>query len=181
MSDDLQHLSLRALTERDAQTIARAFTEAGIHAPAQRFLDYHVEQRCGIRSCWVAWLDARVVGYVTLHWIPLYAAIAGKGIPEIQDLNVLPAYRRRGIASRLLERAEQEAFGRSAIVAIGVGLHPDGSGALRLYVKRGYVPDGLGVTYDDRYVQSGELVRVDGDLVLHLTKALAPSAAGFRP
>jgi len=175
MSFDALDLQLRALVERDAPTIARAFGEAGESKPAQRFVDYHVEQRCGIRQCWVAWVASDIAGYVTLHWNPLYPGVAGKGIPEIQDLNVLPAFRRRGIATRLLDCAEQAARARSVRVAIGVGLHPGANVAQRLYVKRGYVPDGLGVTYDDRYVQPGELVRVDDDLVLHFLKDLPSS------
>lgn len=166
-------LQLRALVERDASTISRAFGEAGESKPAQRFLEYHIEQRCGIRECWVAWVDSDVAGYVTLHWNPLYPGVAGKGIPEIQDLNVIPSFRRRGIATRLLECAEQAARGRSPLVAIGVGLHPGYNAAQRLYVKRGYVPDGLGVTYDDRYVMVGELVRMDDNLVLHFLKEFA--------
>lgn len=173
MAEKNEQLSIRALVERDAPMLARAFADAGWPKPVQRFVDYHVEQRCGIRNCWVAWLDAAVAGYVTLHWIPLYAGIAGKGVPEIQDLNVLPAFRRQGIATQLLERAEQLAATRSRTVAIGVGLHPGHNAAQRLYIKRGYVPDGHGLTYDDRYVQAGEMVRVDEDLVLHLLKEMA--------
>jgi hypothetical protein len=41
-----------------------------------------------------------------------------------------------------------------------------------LYVLRGYVPDGLGVTYNDRYIDEGELVRADNELVLHFIKDL---------
>jgi hypothetical protein len=39
-----------------------------------------------------------------------------------------------------------------------------------LYVKRGYIPDGCGVTYRDRYVEEGKHVALDDDLVLHLVK-----------
>jgi len=40
------------------------------------------------------------------------------------------------------------------------------------------MPDGLGVTYEDRFVEAGELVRFDDELVLHLTKSLRPAQAG---
>ena len=92
--------------------------------------------------------------------------------PEIQDLNVLPRFRRRGIASAMLDRAEGEAARRSPVVAIGVGLHPGYNAAQVLYVRRGYVPNGLGVTYGDRFVKEGESVPFDDSLVLHLTKEL---------
>jgi hypothetical protein len=48
--------------------------------------------------------------------------------------------------------------------------------AQRLYLKRGYIPDGRGVTYRDRFVEEGEQVALDDDLVLHLTKELKPTS-----
>lgn len=170
-------LRLRPLLERDASVISLAFAEVGVHRPVRQFARYLAEQQQSIRQCWVALHDGAFAGYVTLHWNPLYSGIAGKGVPEIQDLNVLPTLRRLGIATRLLDRAEQSAATRAAFVAVGVGLHPGYNAAQRLYAERGYVPDGLGVTYEDRYVQAGELVRFDDELVLHLIKSLRPAPA----
>ena len=42
----------------------------------------------------------------------------------------------------------------------------------RLYVRRGYIPDGNGLVYHDRVVTYGEQVSVDDGLVLCFTKAL---------
>ena len=39
-------------------------------------------------------------------------------------------------------------------------------------VKRGYVPDGRGITYRDCFVEEGTSVVVDDDLVMHFTKQL---------
>ena len=172
MSRDSAALQLRALLETDANAISEAFAALGIEKPARRYSDYFAEQQVGIRDCWLAWLDSELAGYITLHWNPLYGGIAGKGVPEIQDVNVLPPFRRQGIGGRLLELAEQSAEPRAAAVAIAVGLHPGYNAAQRLYVRRGYVPDGLGVTHDDRYVQEGELVPFDDQLMLHLIKIL---------
>lgn len=41
-----------------------------------------------------------------------------------------------------------------------------------MYVWRGYVPDGRGVTYRNEFVAEGEQLPFDDDLVLHLTKRL---------
>jgi hypothetical protein len=68
--------------------------------------------------------------------------------------------------------AEEEISRRSGVAGIGVGLNPGYNQAQRLYAKRGYIPDGRGVTYRDRYVEEGAPVVVDDDLVLHLTKRL---------
>ena len=172
MSHANDALQLRPLLETDADAISQAFAALDLDKPARRYSDYFAEQKVGIRDCWVAWVDRELAGYVTLHWNPLYLGIAGKGVPEIQDLNVLATYRRRGVGSRLLELAEQAAAPRATAVAIGVGLHPGYNVAQRLYVRRGYIPDGLGVTHDDRYVQEGELVPFDDQLMLHLIKTL---------
>jgi hypothetical protein len=61
---------------------------------------------------------------------------------------------------------------RSSVAGIGVGLHPGYNEAQRMYVKRGYIPDGRGVTYRNRYVEEGMQVVLDDDLVLHLTKRI---------
>jgi GNAT superfamily N-acetyltransferase len=163
---------LRHMIAADAAPISRAFVAMGQVRSEWQFFDYVAEREVGIREAWVATWDGALAGMVTLHWNPLYAGIAGRGIPEIQDLMVLPAFRRRGVATRLLDLAEHSAARRATYVAIGVGLHPGYNAAQRLYVLRGYVPDGLGVTYDDRYVEEGELARFDDLLVLHLIKSL---------
>jgi GNAT superfamily N-acetyltransferase len=105
-------------------------------------------------------------------WHPDYAPLRENGIPEIQDLNVLPPFRRRGIGSRLLDAAEEIVASRSAEVGIGFGLYADYGAAQRLYVRRGYVPDGRGASHRGRFVLGGELVVADDDLVIHLTKRL---------
>ncbi|HEU4576823.1 MAG TPA: GNAT family N-acetyltransferase [Polyangiaceae bacterium] len=174
-----ERLRVRPLLERDAAVISQAFRAVGMHKSVHQFEQYLAEQQQSIRQCWVAHVDGRFAGYVTLHWNPLYPGIAGKGVPEIQDLNVLPSYRRQGIATRLLDRAEQSAAARATSVAVGVGLLPGDSAAQRLYGRRGYIPDGLGVTYEDRFVEAGELVRFDHELVLHLIKPLRQQSASF--
>jgi GNAT superfamily N-acetyltransferase len=85
---------------------------------------------------------------------------------------VLANYRRRGIASRLLDRAETEAARYSGVVGIAVGLHPGYNAAQRLYAKRGYIPDGRGITYRGCFLEEGASVVLDDDLVMHFTKQL---------
>ncbi len=172
MEDNALVLELRPIEQRDAELITRAFAAVGQVKPERQYLDYVAEREAEIRYSWLALRGGAVAGYVTLHFNPLYPGIAGKGIPEVQDLYVVPAERRRGVGSALLECAEQGAAARARRVAIAVGLHAGYNAAQRLYVRRGYVPDGLGVTYDDRYVQRGETLPVDDQLLLHLIKAL---------
>ena len=84
-------------------------------------------------------------GYLNVVWQVEYPPFRESGIPEIQDFNVLPRFRRKGIGSRLMESAERLAAERSHIVGIGVGMTEDYGAAQRLYALRGYVPDGRGL------------------------------------
>lgn len=170
---EAEFIRIRLLEEGDPQPIAAAFRNMGWNKPEGQYRRYLHEQATGTRTCFVATIDGQFAGYVTVNWRPTYAGFADLNIPEIQDLNVLAKFRRKGIATRLLDRAEAEAARHSAVVGIGVGLHPGYNAGQRLYIKRGYIPDGRGITYRGHFVDEGAEVRLDDDLVMHLTKHLA--------
>jgi GNAT superfamily N-acetyltransferase len=161
---------IRTLEPGDVDPIAFAF--ATWPKPRQTFERYLVEQLEQRRVVLVAWCDGRVCGYVNVVWQPKYPPFRDHAIPEIQDLNVLPEFRRRGIGGRLVDAAERLASTRSAIVGIGVGLYAGYGSAQRMYARRGYVPDGRGATYRNENMRGGETVVVDDDLVLYLSKEL---------
>lgn len=152
--------------------MASAFQRNGWHKTEVQYRRYLEEQAAGLRVCMVAFAGGQFAGYVTLNWLPAYPPFAEAGIPEIQDLNVLPEFRRQGVASRLLDKVEALVAERGSIVGIGVGLHPGYNAAQRLYGMRGYVPDGRGITYRDTFLQEGAQTVLDDDLVLHLTRQL---------
>ncbi|SRR6266496_572240 len=160
------------LEESDPPTIAAAFTNMGWSKPESLYRRYLQEQVAGTRTCFVAMFDGQFAGYVTVNWRPAYPGFAEMNIPEIQDLNVLTNYRRKGVASRLLDFAESAVARRSRAVGIAVGLHPGYNAAQRLYIKRGYIPDGRGITYQNHFVEEGARVVLDDDLVIHFTKQL---------
>ncbi|MEM6645344.1 MAG: N-acetyltransferase [Bacteroidota bacterium] len=171
-------LSIRPLTPADPLRIAAAFEALGwANKSVALYKGYLAEQTSGQRPAFVAEIQGVFAGYVTLNWRPTYAPFQEHGIPEIQDLNVLPAFRRRGIGAALIHAAERTAAERSAVIGIGVGLYPDYGSAQRLYVRLGYIPDGRGVAYDHRTVAPGEHVRVDDSLVLYFTKPLTSPAS----
>lgn len=93
-------------------------------------------------------------------------------IPEITDLNVLKKSQKQGIAASLMDFAEMIVSKKSKTIGIRVGLTADYGSAQRLYVKRGYVPDGHGISQKEKCLKRGETARVDDDLVLCLTKEL---------
>lgn len=169
------------MNENDPQTISASFRHIGSGKPAEQYQRYLTEQAAGKRLCLVATVNREFAGYVTVNWFPAYWLFAEQKIPEIQDLNVLPGFRRQGIGTRLLDWAEEEVAIRSSVVGIGVGLHPGYNSAQRLYVKRGYIPDGHGITYRNRFVEEGMHVVLDDDLLLHLTKKIALKPSGATP
>ena len=120
----------------------------------------------------MAYLNDDVAGFVTLKWDSDYPPFAAKKIPEIKDLNVVPLFRNKGIGNALLDMAEAEALKRSPIIGIGVGLYADYGPAQKIYIKRGYKPDGRGMTYDHKPVVPGAAYPIDDDLILWMTKLL---------
>lgn len=166
------HLQIRLLTEQDIQPVAAAFATLGWDKPASQYERYFAEQNAGDRVVLVAFVAEEFAGYVTIVWHSHYPPFADAQIPEIVDFNVLPRYRRQGIGSRLMDKAEALIGERSAVVGIGVGLYPDYGAAQRLYVRRGYIPDGRGVAYNEQSVRPGQAVPVDDSLVLFFTKDL---------
>lgn len=114
--------------------------------------------------------------YVMLNWNPIYCLYRRLKIPEIQDLNVIPNQRRKGIATALINYCEELAIkNNKAMMGISVGLYSDYGKAQRLYTKLGYMPDGNGVTYDREIVHPMSMQCLDDNLCLMLIKTLIPS------
>lgn len=165
-------LHIRLLEPADVEAVLAAFQAAGWPRRRATLERYLAEQDEGVRTVLLAVAGAEVRGYGAVSWEPDYPPFVAAGIPEIQDLNVLPRFRRRGVATRLMDEAERRVAERGAVVGIGVGLYDDYGPAQRMYVLRGYVPDGRGASHRNLPVRGGETVRADDDLVIHLIKPL---------
>lgn len=170
-------LTIRNLLASDIQPIAHAFAALGWHKPAAQYERYLADQEAGVRAVLVAELSGEspggFAGYLTIIWQSHYPSFQAQRIPEIVDFNVLPQFRRCKIGTRLLDAAEALIAQRSPVAGIGVGMTADYGAAQRLYVLRGYVPDGRGLHYDGRALHFGDQVTVDDSLALMLTKWLA--------
>ena len=167
-------VTIRSMEPEDCQAFFRGFQAQGWDKPLSQFCRYLEEQGRGQRQVIVALWQGEQAGYATLLPEAPAGAFAGTGWPEICDFNVLEKFQRRGIGSRILDVAEQLAGKVSRTVYLGVGLHRGYGAAQRLYVKRGYVPDGTGVWYRDRLREPYGPCAADDDLVLYLSKELDP-------
>ena len=173
MSEFSMHLQIRPLQAQDIQPMAQAFAAIGWNKPASQYERYLAEQAADERVCLVAFVEGDFAGYVNALWRSDYEPFRTANIPEVADFNVLPHYRRRKIGTHLMDAVEATIAQRSTVAGIGVGMYPDYGAAQRLYVLRGYVPDGRGLSYHNRTLQYGEQVINDDDLVLYFTKQLA--------
>lgn len=164
-------LTVRPMLEKDCKAFAGGFAAQGWDKPLSQFEKYLREQESGARRVIVAEWRGETAGYTTL--LPQSGGpFEGKGWPEICDFNVLEKFQRRGIGSKILDAAERLAGETSGTVCLGVGLYRGYGPAQRLYVKRGYVPDGSGVWYRDQPLEPFASCRNDDSLVLYLSKKL---------
>ncbi|QUL58230.1 GNAT family N-acetyltransferase [Paenibacillus tritici] len=135
-----------------------------------------------IEHCWrenvenkrltlLAFHDNEFAGWGHIVYTSHYPYFAENHIPEIQNLDVISTLRKRGIGNVLIEALEAEVFARFDTIGIGFGLYASYGTAQRLYAKRGYIPDGRGIMYDNLPVVPGDQVRVDDELTLYLTKS----------
>jgi GNAT superfamily N-acetyltransferase len=119
-----------------------------------------------------------VAGYVAILWESNYGGFRDRGIPLVHQLAVAGPFRRQGVATLLMDAAEQLACERGVTtLGITVGLFDEYGPAQRLYGQRGYVPDGRGACRSQRPLGKGMQVTMDHDLIMWLTKDLAR----FRP
>ncbi len=166
-------LMIRNMEEADAQVLTDGELAQGWNADISKYLTRLKDQSEGKCISLTAVYKGLPAGYVNVYMTGLGGAFKGKGLPEIVDFGVLEKYRRKGIGSKLMDVAERIAGQYADIVWLGVGLHRGYGSAQRMYVKRGYIPDGTGVWYRDKPCEQGETgIANDDDLVLFLSKRL---------
>jgi GNAT superfamily N-acetyltransferase len=170
-------MEIHPLTEELIQPIAAAFAQLGWDKPAEQYERYLREQAAGDRDVLVLTVSAEFAGYLTIMWQSPYPHFWQAGIPEIVDFNVLPKFRRQGIGTQLMDAAEARIGKRSDIAGIGVGMTADYGAAQILYVRRGYIPDGRGLSYDLQPVNYDQQITGNDSMVLYFTKKLFKARA----
>lgn len=135
----------------------------------RRQLDNQEKQEC---SALLAVYDEVVAGYVFLYYRCRWGALGNCGLPGVVDLIVFEPYRNRGIATALMDAAEEIAGKYSDRVYLEVCLNRDYGPAQRLYAKRGYLPDGKGVYYEGVVCENDAVIRNDDELTICMIKEL---------
>jgi GNAT superfamily N-acetyltransferase len=115
----------------------------------------------------IAWEDDQPVGHAHIAWSGTHL-----GLPEVQDVFVLPEKRRHGIATRLTHAAEELARTRGwSTISLSVSEQGNAAAAL-LYTKLGYVDAGVDpVRVSGQIMLRGRPFDVD-DTLVYLTKEL---------
>ena len=163
---------IRTLVPDDAQILAEEEQLQGDHVTREKY-DMRLQDRAdGKAVALAAEYQGQTAGYISIYPDSDRGAFAGKGLPELVDFGVLKKYRNHGIGSLLMDTAEQIAAGFADTVYLRVGLHSGYGSAQRMYIKRGYIPDGSGVWYGDHICEPYTDCCNDDDLILYLSKKL---------
>lgn len=137
---------------------------------------YEYIERCwhenltGERKTFIAMNGSEFAGWGHIIYQSNYYYFAEHKIPEIQNFDVIPPYRKQGVGTKLMDEMERVVFEKYPILGIGFGLYKEYGPAQTMYIKRGYIPDGNGISYDGIACEKGERVPIDDSLALYLIK-----------
>ena len=161
--------TIRNMIKSDIESLSHGFMNQGWPAREEILARYFLEQESGEREVLVAEIDGAVAGYVTILPYAKHGPFA-EVYPELSDFNVFEPFQNQGIGNLLMEEAENRVKFFSDKVTLGVGLHSGYGPAQRLYIKRGYIPDGTGVWYRNQPLEMNTTIQNNDDLVLYLSK-----------
>ncbi|MDH8679935.1 GNAT family N-acetyltransferase [Fusibacter bizertensis] len=168
-----EKITIRAMKDEDAQSIYNTLLEQNWHPNIEVYKKYYKDQELKVKYVFVAEYEGNIAGYTTLLSKATKGPFVQSEFPEIVDLCVFEKYQNKGIANKILDIVENIASDISNNVTLSVGLHSGYGAAQRIYVKRGYIPDGSGVWYNDRQLeQYSEKCSNDDSLVLYFSKQL---------
>ena len=168
-------LLIRSMMTTDVERLVNGFAEQDWHKPYELFNYYYNQQENNEKSVIIAEMNCDIAGYVTLLPYTEVGPFAHKNIPEIVDFNVLIKYQKRGIGNKIMDVIENLAKEKSEYVSLSVGLHYGYGSAQRMYVKRGYMPDGTGVWYGGKQLEQYAKCINDDDLTLYFLKSFIAS------
>jgi len=164
---------IRPMNENDPVYFSAEECAQGWHSSPEKLEKRLQDEQEGRCITFVAEYNGAGAGYVSLYLQPCAGPFAGRPLPEIVDFGVLEKFRRKGIGSKLMDAAETSAKQYAHCVTLAVGLHSGYGSAQRMYVKRGYIPDGTGVWYGEQICEPYTPCVNDDGLILYMTKDLS--------
>ena len=166
-------IQIRMFQEQDISYFVREEMAQGWNSTEDKFHRRREDQQAGRCITLTAEYRGCPAGYLSVYWDSPWGPFGNAGYPEIVDLAVLEKYRNRGVGNRLMDEAEALAAQKGNFVYLGVGLHSGYGSAQRMYIKRGYLPDGSGVWYGNSVCPPYTDCRNDDELILYLYKRLS--------
>lgn len=167
-----KEILIRDMLQEDAQIITDEENAQGWHQKIEKYemrLQHQAEKKA---IALVAEYKGNIAGYINIYPDAKAGPFVNQDYPEIVDFGVLVKYRRHGIGTKLMDVAEEIALQYSTVVYLSVGVHNGYGSAQRMYVKRGYIPDGSGVWYGNKVCEQYADCCNDDDLVLYFSKKL---------
>lgn len=167
----MDNIQIRIMTYDDIPFICEADHDesAGFVEYLRNNLDNQENKKC---SALLALYGGEVAGYVFLYYECKWGGLKNQGLPSVVDLIVFEAYRRKGIATALMNFAEREARSINSKIYLDVCLNSEYGPAQCFYIRRGYVPDGAGVYYEQEVLSINSPCFNDDELTLCLVKKL---------
>lgn len=170
---NINDILIRDMVESDPEVITHEeHLQGWIHQKKEKYeqrLKDVADNKC---VALVAEYKGEVAGYFNIYPNTMCGLYAGKGFPELIDLGVFKKFRNHGIGNILMQVAEDIAKKYADTVIIGVGLHRDYGAAQRMYVKRGYVPDGSGIWWQGKPLEPYTDLKNDDEAALYMSKKL---------
>ena len=166
-----EKITIRKMTIEDIPLICKAENDES--ESNVTYLKNHMENQENKKcSAFIALYDEQIAGHAFLYYECRWGGLKNQGIPSVVDLAVYDAYRRKGIATALMDAAELEARSLHSKIYLDVCLNSDYGPAQRFYILRGYVPDGAGVYFEGEVLGLNASCRNDDELSLCLVKEL---------
>lgn len=163
-------LIVRDMEQEDIEIFYNKYCSYGWNPNKETYIKYYQEQAEKKRMVFIAEYQGMVAGICTLVLNPGEGPFGNQEIPEIVDFGVFKEMRNLGIGTALLDTVEKEASKLNKKVYLAVGVHSGYGAAQRLYVKRGYIPDGSGVWYQDKPLEQYAVCKNDDELLLFFSK-----------
>lgn len=167
----MSNLQIRKMTYDDIPLICKAENDEA--ESNVEYLKNHMENQENKKcSALIALYDDQIAGHAFLYYECKWGGLKNQGLPSVVDLAVYELYRRKGIATALMDAAESEARKFHSKIYLDVCLNSEYGPAQCFYIKRGYVPDGAGVYFEGEVLGLNAPCRNDDELSLCLVKEL---------